>query len=52
MCLVTAEFGGYDLIAEHGGQALVAAESVGDVEGQLQRLLSVQPGILLCRSLR
>lgn len=31
------------LVPEHGGQALVAAETVGDVEGQLQRLLAVQP---------
>lgn len=31
------------LLLEHGGQALVATEPVGDVEGQLQRLLAVQP---------
>lgn len=31
-------------VSEHGGKALVAAEAVGDVEGQLQRLLAVQPG--------
>lgn len=31
------------LLVDHGGEALVAAESVGDVESQLQGLLAVQP---------
>lgn len=31
------------LVVDDGGQTLVATEAVSDMEGQLQRLLAVQP---------